>query len=140
MPRRYYCSTLFTVALMLLVSPPSSLLPPPSLLPISHHLSFITISRSLTHRYHPGFGLIGHLWEMAKSSSLSVNVYFDSIPLIEGTQDLAMAQVIPGGTMNNHQWLFDHVVYDKVPLFLFFLSSSFSHFFFFFFLCILFLV
>lgn len=57
---------------------------------------------------------------MAKSSGVSAHVYFDKIPLIQGTLDLAVSQIIPGGTMNNHQWLGSNVVYDKV-LTLFFL-------------------
>jgi len=60
-----------------------------------------------------GFGLLGHLWEMVKWSRVSAEIDFSEVPLHPGTWDLAVAQVIPGGTLNNHQWLSPFVDYDQ---------------------------
>ena len=49
-----------------------------------------------------GFGLLGHLVEMAEGSGLSATINFDSVPLI--TQDLfeyLERKAVPGGTNRN---------------------------------------
>jgi selenide, water dikinase len=59
-----------------------------------------------------GFGLMGHAFEMAKGSDVSIEFSYSSIPLLEGTKELAAKGVIPGGSKANHQWLEDKVHYD----------------------------
>lgn len=48
-----------------------------------------------------GFGLLGHLLEMARGASLRAHLRLESVPLIEGVAGLAEAGVVPGGTRNN---------------------------------------
>lgn len=49
-----------------------------------------------------GFGLLGHLVEMAEGSGLSGSVSFDSIPLITpGLEHYIQQKAIPGGTHRN---------------------------------------
>lgn len=49
-----------------------------------------------------GFGLLGHLTEMAEGSEVSATVEFDKIPLIIDTlSDYVAAKSIPGGTGRN---------------------------------------
>ena len=48
-----------------------------------------------------GFGLLGHLHEMAQASAVDVTVYYDEVPLIEGVADLVLAGSVPGGTLAN---------------------------------------
>lgn len=48
-----------------------------------------------------GFGLIGHLSEMGRASGVSVEVWYDRLPLLSHAADLARAGIVPGGTMRN---------------------------------------
>ncbi|MCA1058739.1 selenide, water dikinase SelD [Rossellomorea aquimaris] len=59
-----------------------------------------------------GFGLMGHAYEMAKGSNLSLEFSYASIPLLEGTKELADQGIIPGGSKANHKWLQEKVNYD----------------------------
>ncbi len=48
-----------------------------------------------------GYGLLGHLREMAAQSGLGARVHADAVPLIEGAADLARRGIAPGGTRKN---------------------------------------
>jgi selenide, water dikinase len=49
-----------------------------------------------------GFGLLGHLVEMAEGSGLSAKLYFDKVPqIIDSLADYVAAKSVPGGTMRN---------------------------------------
>ena len=48
-----------------------------------------------------GFGLVGHLISMMKASGTTARIWFGSVPLIPGTQELAERGVVPGGTRRN---------------------------------------
>ena len=51
-----------------------------------------------------GFGLLGHLTEMAEGSKLSAEIYFDAIPVItKGIKKYVDNKCIPGGTTRNWQ-------------------------------------
>jgi selenide,water dikinase len=52
-----------------------------------------------------GFGLIGHLIEMCKSSGVSSKLDFKNIPFFPGLEQLASEGLIPSGSKRNH----DHV-------------------------------
>jgi cysteine desulfurase NifS/selenium donor protein len=52
-----------------------------------------------------GFGLLGHLKEMTASSHVDVNLVALNIPLIDGVKDLAANNIIPGGTVNNLEFV-----------------------------------
>jgi len=56
-----------------------------------------------------GFGLLGHLREMAAASGLDAEVEAVSVPLIEGTLELAAADAVPGGTLENLAHVSPHV-------------------------------
>jgi len=61
-----------------------------------------------------GFGLMGHLREMSKSSECDVNIYFDNLPLIREVKTLASAGIIPGGTYNNYEYVKTDVDFGKL--------------------------
>jgi len=70
-----------------------------------------------------GFGLLGHLREMAVSSGLDVALDFDSIPILAGARELATAGVVPGGSLDNLEhvspsidWSGDRSRIDKILL------------------------
>ena len=48
-----------------------------------------------------GFGLLGHLREMAAGSGLDVELDFDAVPILDGARELATADVVPGGSLDN---------------------------------------
>ena len=54
-----------------------------------------------------GFGLLGHLHELTAASGVEAEIRFDSIPFLEGVQQLAAAGAIPGGTMANTDFAMD---------------------------------
>ena len=48
-----------------------------------------------------GFGLLGHLREMAAGSGLAATIDADAVPLLPGALELARAGHVPGGTRRN---------------------------------------
>ncbi|MBS1150323.1 MAG: selD [Myxococcaceae bacterium] len=48
-----------------------------------------------------GFGLLGHLLEVARGSKLRAQLQLEHVPLLEGIPQLAAADVVPGGTRTN---------------------------------------
>ena len=60
-----------------------------------------------------GFGLIGHLREMTIGSGVDAVVWNDHLPVIEGTGELIIDGVIPGGTLNNLAYAGDSVDWDR---------------------------
>jgi selenide,water dikinase len=48
-----------------------------------------------------GFGLGGHLMEMARASGVEVEVWLDGLPLLDGALDLAAQGMVPGGSHAN---------------------------------------
>lgn len=60
-----------------------------------------------------GFGLLGHTYEVAHGSDVSVTLSFDHIPVLPGTRELAEKNFIPGGSRKNHKWLSEAVAYDE---------------------------
>ncbi len=48
-----------------------------------------------------GFGLLGHLNEILKASSVSAELWMDHIPVIDGVAQFIMGGIVPGGSKNN---------------------------------------
>ena len=48
-----------------------------------------------------GFGLLGHLGEMLGDGTVGAEIEAASVPLLPGAADLAVEQVVPGGTRRN---------------------------------------
>lgn len=59
-----------------------------------------------------GFGLLGHALEIAKSSNVTLNIFYNKIPMFHGTHSLAKEGIIPGGTKRNYEWLKDKCIFD----------------------------
>lgn len=59
-----------------------------------------------------GFGLVGHLWEMACESNVVAELNLSGIPILEETWDLVKNKVIPGGTLSNLEFVGDKVDWD----------------------------
>ncbi|SEP60905.1 selenophosphate synthase [Piscibacillus halophilus] len=59
-----------------------------------------------------GFGLLGHAYEMAKGSQVSLEISYQDVPVIHGTKKLAEKGSIPGGSKANLKWLSQNVSFD----------------------------
>ncbi len=59
-----------------------------------------------------GFGLLGHLYEVVAASHVTAELQLSSIPLIPEARDYAIANIIPGGSMNNLEYYGKHVLWD----------------------------
>jgi selenide, water dikinase len=58
-----------------------------------------------------GFGLLGHSLEMAKGSEISFEIQSSSVPMLEGTKELAEQGIVPGGSKANERWIASSVHY-----------------------------
>jgi selenide,water dikinase len=55
-----------------------------------------------------GFGLLGHLFKLARASGVSAVIDHAAVPLIEGTRAAARAGHMPGGSRRNLAWVLPH--------------------------------
>ncbi len=64
-----------------------------------------------------GFGLLGHLIELAGGSGLSAEIWYDQIPAIPGVKDYIARGVFPDGTTRNWSSYGEKVKFEKgVPV------------------------
>ena len=59
-----------------------------------------------------GFGLIGHLRGMAAASGVSVELWSDCVPVLDGVRELAEQRLVPGGTRRNESHFGAFVEFD----------------------------
>ncbi len=52
-----------------------------------------------------GFGLLGHLYKLARASRLSAVVDSESVPYVEAARESAAQGFVPGGTRRNLEWV-----------------------------------
>ena len=60
-----------------------------------------------------GFGLLGHLAEMALGAKLRARLFLERIPILEGVPALAEQGVVPGGTNANLEHFAAHVRFPE---------------------------
>jgi selenide,water dikinase len=58
-----------------------------------------------------GFGLLGHLLEVATGSGVDVTISASTVPVLSAASDLASAGAVPGGTLNNLAHVADRVTF-----------------------------
>jgi selenide,water dikinase len=58
-----------------------------------------------------GFGLVGHLFELAAASDVHVELFYDQVRFMRGTLEYANMGLIPGGAYTNRNYLADKVKY-----------------------------
>jgi len=64
-----------------------------------------------------GFGFLGHVYEMAKGSSLSVEIFANSVPFMPKALEFAREGLIPAGSYRNMQYLQDYILIEgDIPL------------------------
>jgi selenide,water dikinase len=55
-----------------------------------------------------GFGLLGHLYKLARSSGVTAVIDRAAIPLISGAREALQAGYVPGGSRRNLDWVTPH--------------------------------
>jgi len=58
-----------------------------------------------------GFGLLGHLYEMASGSGVDVTLHAGTVPTLDAAWPFAGADVVPGGTLNNLAYVEEQVTF-----------------------------
>ena len=56
-----------------------------------------------------GFGLLGHLYKMARASGVTAIVDVAAVPYLEGTRESLGAGFVPGGSRRNLDWVRPHL-------------------------------
>ncbi len=62
-----------------------------------------------------GFGLLGHLTEMAAASQVTMEIEVDQIAFIKGAFNLAKMGLVPGGAYRNREFVGDRVDLGQIP-------------------------
>ena len=60
-----------------------------------------------------GFGLLGHLIEMAEGSGLSAELYYEKIPVAEGVKEYLAQRIFPDATTRNWSSYSEKVKFEK---------------------------
>lgn len=60
-----------------------------------------------------GFGLLGHLIEMADGSGLSAEIYYNKIPVIKGIKDYIAQRISPDATSRNWNSYHEKIRFEK---------------------------
>lgn len=61
-----------------------------------------------------GFALLGHAWEMAWASKVTIEIDAKSIPLLEGALELASAGLLTGGDKTNREYVGADIELDEL--------------------------
>ncbi|MBW2413931.1 MAG: selenide, water dikinase SelD [Deltaproteobacteria bacterium] len=56
-----------------------------------------------------GFGLLGHLYNLASGAGLAARIYADRVPVLDFVRPLVREGVVPGGTRRNLDYVAGHV-------------------------------
>ena len=60
-----------------------------------------------------GYGLVGHLIEMAKGSKLTAKIKFNKINFIDGVKNLVEKNIVPNGTKRNLEFYKSSMIYNS---------------------------
>ncbi|MFQ5453400.1 MAG: selenide, water dikinase SelD, partial [Candidatus Zixiibacteriota bacterium] len=62
-----------------------------------------------------GFGLLGHAYEMATASKVTIRIFSEKLPILSEVLRLAEEGMVPGGTFTNREYLKDkYLISDKL--------------------------
>ncbi|GAA1505662.1 selenide, water dikinase SelD [Sphaerisporangium rubeum] len=59
-----------------------------------------------------GFGLLGHLFKLARASGVTAVLDPSAVPLLDGAREAVRAGYVPGGTRRNLDWVTPHLTGD----------------------------
>ncbi len=61
-----------------------------------------------------GFGLLGHLFKLARASNVTAVIDSTAVPLIDGAPEALQAGFVPGGSRRNLDWVAPHADFGDV--------------------------
>jgi selenide,water dikinase len=61
-----------------------------------------------------GFGLLGHLYKLARASGVTAVIDHAAVPLLAGARDALLAGYVPGGSRRNLDWVAPHAQFGSV--------------------------
>jgi selenide,water dikinase len=56
-----------------------------------------------------GYSLLGHAWEMAKASNVTIEIDAGAVPLLDGALELAAAGILTSGDKTNREYIGDDI-------------------------------
>jgi len=59
-----------------------------------------------------GFALLGHAWEMAKASNVTIEIDAGAVPLLDGALELAAAGILTSGDKTNREYIGEDIKID----------------------------
>ena len=59
-----------------------------------------------------GFALLGHAWEMAKASNVTIEIEAGAVPLLDGALELAEAGILTSGDKTNREYIGEDIEID----------------------------
>jgi selenide,water dikinase len=59
-----------------------------------------------------GFALLGHAWEMAKASKVTIEIEPSKVPLLDGALELAAAGILTSGDKTNREYIGEDIEID----------------------------
>ena len=59
-----------------------------------------------------GFSLLGHAWELARASNVTIEIKSGSVPLLEGALELAAAGMLTSGDKTNREYVGEDIKID----------------------------
>ncbi|MEG3006328.1 MAG: AIR synthase-related protein, partial [Oscillospiraceae bacterium] len=62
-----------------------------------------------------GFGLLGHLSEMAEGSNVTIELNSKEVPLIDGAYEFALEDIFPGGAYKNLAYVKNKFTAENIP-------------------------
>jgi selenide, water dikinase len=62
-----------------------------------------------------GFGLLGHLYKLARASGLTAVIDAAAVPYLDGARDTVAAGYVSGGTRRNLDWVLPHTAFGSTP-------------------------
>jgi selenide, water dikinase len=62
-----------------------------------------------------GFGLLGHVFKLARASGVTAVIDHGSVQFIDGTREAARNGHIPGGSRRNLVWVAPHADFSGLP-------------------------
>lgn len=60
-----------------------------------------------------GFGLLGHAYEMASASNVTIEIDYNRVPIIEEAIELGEMGMVPGGTYSNIKYIEEKIVWRE---------------------------
>jgi selenide,water dikinase len=61
-----------------------------------------------------GFGLLGHLYKLARASGVTAVIDHSKVPYLDGAREAAQAGFVSGGTRQNLAWVEPHTRFDNI--------------------------